>query len=239
VRSLHAGDAFSGLHDISFTVRPGEIFGIAGVSGNGQDLLAACLAGTREIESGDVILDGSSIHRGPNGTPIPREVGFIPERPSVNGVAPDLDLGINLALKEIPTLPFWMGSRTPRPQEALPLMEEYDVRPRDPRRKARELSGGNLQKLVAARELSGNRKLVVACYPTMGLDLGATQAVYAKLFAHAASGASVVWISEELDDLMRFSHRIGVLFHGKILGIVDTPTADRNQLGRWMMGESV
>lgn len=237
VRNLVAGDAFSGIHDISFLVRPGEIFGIAGVSGNGQDLLAACLAGTREIESGEVILDGISVHRGPNGTPTPSQIGYIPERPSVNGVAPDLDLGVNLALKDVPGLPFWMGSKAPRPQDALPLMEAYDVRPRDPKRKARELSGGNLQKLVAARELSGTRKLVVACYPTMGLDLGATQAVYAKLFAHAATGASVVWISEELDDLMRFAHRIGVLFHGRILGVVDAATADRNRLGRWMMGD--
>ncbi len=237
VHKLKAGDAFSGIHDISFMVRPGEIFGIAGVSGNGQDLLAACLAGVRETESGEVILDGVAVHRGEGGVPDPACVGYIPERPSVNGVAPDLHLGVNLALKEIPGLPFWMGAKAPRPQDALPLMEEYDVRPRDPRRKAKELSGGNLQKLVAARELSGKRKLVVACYPTMGLDLGATQAVYAKLFAHAASGASVVWISEELDDLMRFAHRIGVLFHGRILGVVDAATADRNRLGRWMMGD--
>jgi len=237
VHALKAGDAFSGIHDVTFSVRPGEIFGIAGVSGNGQDLLAACLAGTRGIISGEVILDGIAIHRGPDGTPDPAAIGYIPERPSVNGVAPDLDLGVNLALKGVPSLPFWMGSRAPRAQDALPLMVEYDVRPLDPRRKARELSGGNLQKLVAARELSGSRKLVVACYPTMGLDLGATQAVYARLFAHAAAGASVVWISEELDDLMRFAHRIAVLFHGRILGVVEAPTADRNRLGRWMMGD--
>ena len=157
----------------------------------------------------------------------------------MNGVAPDLDLGINLALKSVPDLPFWMGSSTPSAQEALPLMEAYDVRPRDPHRKARQLSGGNLQKLVAARELSGSRRLVVACYPTMGLDLSATQAVYARLFEHAASGAGVVWISEELDDLLRFAHRIGVLFHGRMLGIVDATSADRNQLGRWMMGDGI
>jgi len=237
VRDLSAGDVFGGIHGISFSVAPGEILGIAGVSGNGQDVLAACLAGTRQILSGEVLLDGEAIHRGVGGVPVPAQVGYIPERPSVNGVAPDLDLGVNLALKTIPGLPFWMGDKAPRAEEALPLLEAFDVRPRVPQRKAKELSGGNLQKLVAARELSGPRKLVVVCYPTMGLDLSATQAVYARLFQHAAEGASVVWISEELDDLMRFAHRIGVLFHGKILGIVDAPTADRNRLGRWMMGD--
>ncbi|MEN9307961.1 MAG: hypothetical protein RL173_1893 [Fibrobacterota bacterium] len=237
VRGLSAGDVFGAIHDVSFSVAPGEILGIAGVSGNGQDLLAACLAGVREIGGGEVLLDGIAVHRGASGRPDPQAVGYVPERPSVNGVAPDLDLAVNLALKSIPSLPFWMGKRAPRAQDAMPLLEAFDVRPRDPRRKARELSGGNLQKLVAAREFTGTRKLVVACYPTMGLDLSATQAVYAKLFEHAASGASVVWISEELDDLMRFAHRIGVLFHGRILGVVDARTADRNRLGRWMMGD--
>jgi general nucleoside transport system ATP-binding protein len=238
VRGLTAGDVFGGIHGVSFSVAPGEILGIAGVSGNGQDVLAACLAGTRQILSGEVLLDGEAVQRGGGGEPVPALVGYIPERPSVNGVAPDLDLGVNLALKRIPALPFWMGRQAPRPDEAMPLLDEFDVRPRAPRRKARELSGGNLQKLVAARELSGPRKLVVVCYPTMGLDLSATQAVYAKLFQHAADGAAVVWISEELDDLMRFAHRIGVLFHGRILGIVDAADADRNRLGRWMMGDA-
>ena len=236
VRGLRAGDAFSSVTGIDLVVAPGEILGVAGVSGNGQDVLGACLAGVREVEAGEVILDGVAVHRGVGGVPDPQQVGYIPERPSVNGVAPELDLSVNLALKGLHTLPFWMGARRPSAREALPMLEEHDVRPRDPSRKARDLSGGNLQKLVAARELSGGRKLVVACYPTMGLDLAATQAVYARLFEHARNGASVVWISEELDDLLRFAHRIAVLFHGKVLGVVEAAEADRNELGRWMMG---
>ena len=227
---------FSSVTGIDLVVAPGEILGVAGVSGNGQDVLGACLAGVREVEAGEVILDGVAVHRGVGGVPDPQQVGYIPERPSVNGVAPELDLSVNLALKGLHTLPFWMGARRPSAREALPMLEEHDVRPRDPSRKARDLSGGNLQKLVAARELSGGRKLVVACYPTMGLDLAATQAVYARLFEHARNGASVVWISEELDDLLRFAHRIAVLFHGKVLGVVEAAEADRNELGRWMMG---
>jgi len=236
VRGLTAGDVFSSVSGIDLMVAPGEILGIAGVSGNGQDVLGACVAGMREVTSGEVLLEGVAVQRGNGGVPDPTVVGFIPERPSVNGVAPDLDLSVNLALKGIPRLPFWMAGRKPSAVEALPMLEAYDVRPRDPSRRARDLSGGNLQKLVAARELSGARKLVVACYPTMGLDLSATQAVYARLFAHARDGAAVLWISEELDDLLRFAHRISVLSHGKILGTVAAEGADRNLLGRWMMG---
>ena len=113
-------------------------------------------------------------------------------------------------------------------------MEQFDVRPRETRLASGRLSGGNLQKLVIARELSEPRRFVVACYPTMGLDLQATQAVYDAMFRQAADGAAVLWISEDLDDLLRYAHRIAVLYHGKVVGVLPATAADRMQIGHLM-----
>ena len=116
------------------------------------------------------------------------------------------------------------------------LIARYNVRPPQPKLLASMLSGGNLQKLVIARELSGNAKLLIACYPTMGLDVLATQAVYREMFRQAADGACVVWISEELDDLQSYAHWIAVIHDGEIVGISRSQDADRQALGRWMAG---
>ena len=182
-----------------------------------------------------MILDGEPIHREGAVRADYRRVSYIPERPLQNAVAAELDLMVNLHVKKITEFPFWLrwgGAQ----QETEAALEAFDVRPRDPRRKAGQLSGGNLQKLVSARELSGTPALVIACYPTMGLDVSATQSIYAKLFGYAAKGAAVLWISEDLDDLLTYAHRIAVLFHGKILRTVDHADADRNVIGALMMG---
>lgn len=235
LRGLTAGDAFGSIEAIQLAVRGGEILGIAGVSGNGQNVLAECVAGLRLAASGEVILDGENLPACPKGSQARRSMGYIPERPALNGVVAGLSVMQNLMVRDLKSLPFfpkWGEARS----RAQVTVREHDVRPPDPDRAAGALSGGNLQKLVAARELEGDLAAVVACYPTMGLDVAATQAVYQRLFSHAAKGAAVLWISEELDDLLRYAHRIAVIFHGEIVGVVDAETADRNQLGRWMMG---
>ena len=116
------------------------------------------------------------------------------------------------------------------------LIARFDVRPPNARLPASALSGGNLQKLVVARELSDTHRLVVASYPTMGLDVLATQAVYRSLFEQARDGACIVWISEELDDLLAYAHRIAVMHGGRIVGIVRREDANRQMIGRWMAG---
>ena len=110
------------------------------------------------------------------------------------------------------------------------------MRPPRPTLPAAALSGGNLQKLVIARELSDTHRLVIACYPAMGLDVLATQAVYRSLFEQAAAGACVVWISEELDDLLAYAHRIAVIYGGTIAGVVRRRDATRQIIGRLMAG---
>ncbi|MES1148138.1 MAG: ABC transporter ATP-binding protein, partial [Bradyrhizobium guangdongense] len=152
-----------------------------------------------------------------------------------NAAVAELDLALNLALREAPRLPFF-PRRDTIVQRAESLMARYDVRPPKPALEASALSGGNLQKLVIARELSGQARLVIACYPTMGLDVLATQAVYREMFRQASEGACVVWISEELDDLLSYAHRIAVIHDGAIMGIVSREDADRQTLGRWMAG---
>jgi simple sugar transport system ATP-binding protein len=225
------------VRDVSFELAAGEILGIAGVSGNGQFTLAEALAGLVQVSAGVVVLDGVSIAADAQDGAVPADVAYIPERPIDNAVVADLDLALNLVLRDARRLPFF-----PRRDNimhcAQQLMKRYDVRPLLPALQASSLSGGNLQKLVIARELSGKVKLVIACYPAMGLDVLATQAVYREMFRQAADGASVVWISEDLDDLLNYAHRIAVIHNGSIIGMAKRQCADRQTLGRWMAGHA-
>jgi simple sugar transport system ATP-binding protein len=223
------------IHNISFELAAGEILGIAGVSGNGQFALAEALAGLVPVSGGDVVLDGVSIASRREDGGIASNVAYIPERPVDNAVIADLDLSLNLALRHARKLALF-PSRREIEARAGQLIADYDVRPPQPKLAAAALSGGNLQKLVIARELSDRPRLVIACYPTMGLDVLAAQAVYREIFRHANEGACVVWISEELDDLMSYAHRIAVIHDGRIAGIVGRDAADRQTLGRWMAG---
>ena len=238
VRDLAAVVQERSIRNVAFELAAGEILGVAGVSGNGQFALAETLAGLVPVSSGDIVLDGIDIaSRSADGS-ISADIAYIPERPLDNAVVADLDLALNLALREIGDLPFFPSRRTSE-RRAVDLIARYDIRPPRPRLQASLLSGGNLQKLVIARELSGKPQLVIACYPTMGLDVLAAQAVYRELFRHAAEGACVVWISEELDDLLSYAHRIAVMHDGEFAGIVRREHADRQVLGRWMAGAAV
>jgi ABC-type uncharacterized transport system ATPase subunit len=150
-------------------------------------------------------------------------------------VAGALSTAVNLALRRLAGLrafPDWAAEA----DAARGLMRHFDVRPPDPRLPAGALSGGNLQKLVLARELSRTPDLVVACYPTMGLDVAATRAVHGHLLAFAARGAALVWFSEDLDELLRFAHRIAVMRDGRIAGVLARDRASRQALGRLMTG---
>jgi ABC-type uncharacterized transport system ATPase subunit len=235
VKGVSARSGSARIHDIDLQLVPGEIVGIAGVAGNGQYLLAETLAGRHPPESGEVLLDGEPLAWGSGIEPDDERLAYIPEQPAVNGIAGDLDLSVNLALKKLRKLPFFPDWKALR-RVAQDLIREFDVRPPDPDRNAGDLSGGNIQKLVIARELSGKPAFVVACYPTMGLDLNASKAVYETLFRHAAEGACVIWISEDLDDLLAYAHRIAVLARGRIAGVLPAASADRERVGLLMTG---
>ena len=234
--STSSDDSNCPIDALTLTVGSGEVVGIAGVVGNGQTALAEAIAGLMPIVSGAVTLDGISLACGGDGLPpTTRALAYIPERPIDNAVVADLDVAANLDLRRLRDQAFFSAT-IDRAGRAEALMTAYDVRPKDPALAARSLSGGNLQKLVIARELSGSPDLVVACYPTMGLDLIAADAVRQRLFEHAASGCAVLWMSEDLDDLLQYAHRVAVLFNGRLMGVVARELASRDRIGRLMAG---
>jgi general nucleoside transport system ATP-binding protein len=221
------------IRGLNLAIAAGEIVGIAGVAGNGQQTLADAIAGLLPLAQGTVHLDGTIVHQAGIPSRTGHDIAYIPEQPLQNGVAADLNLAKNLAVKNINRMPFfprWAKQRS----YALQLIQTFNIYPPNPDQPAGNLSGGNLQKLVLARELSGSPSLIIACYPTMGLDIAATQFIYEKLFSHAKTGACILWISEDLDDLLSYSHRIAVLFRGEIVGIAETRKANRHLLGTWM-----
>ncbi|MGA0571498.1 ABC transporter ATP-binding protein [Variovorax sp. VNK109] len=222
-------------HDVSLSIAPGEIVGVAGISGSGQTALAEAIAGMRAVEAGEVILDGELLRAPRMPVRAAPNLGYIPPEPLRNAVAPGLSLAVNLAVKKLRTLPL-LPSQDGLMREAQELIARFSVRPSDPAALAGQLSGGNLQKLVAARELSGMPGAVVACYPTMGLDVTATAQVYESLFGLAAQGSGVLWISEDLDDLLQHAHRIAVMHAGRIVAVVDAADATAEQIGAWMTG---
>ncbi|MEO8040121.1 MAG: ATP-binding cassette domain-containing protein [Betaproteobacteria bacterium] len=237
IRALSASNETGAIADVDLGIAGGEILGIAGVSGNGQQTLADALTGLAIIRSGELIVDGETLQAARAETPAQPSVACLPEQPLRNAIAPDLSVAVNLMLKRIRDLPF-LPDHARLVADAAALVHSFDIRPTDPAVLAGTLSGGNLQKLVAARELSGTPALVVACYPTMGLDVAAAAAVYDALFAHARRGACVLWISEDLDDLMRYAHRIAVLYRGRVAGVIPATAATRQQLGAWMVGHA-
>jgi ABC-type uncharacterized transport system ATPase subunit len=232
LRGVSAGVA----RNVDLSVRAGEVLGIAGISGSGQTELAEAIAGALPVMAGEVILDGRRLrapHLAPEPTP---QLGYIAPEPLRNAVAPDLTLALNLALKRIGSLPF-MPSGSELAQRAAPLIARFGVRPADPQALAGNLSGGNLQKLVAARELADAPAAIVACYPTMGLDVSATAQVYDALFGLARSGSAVLWISEDLDDLLQHAHRIAVMFEGRVIALFDAAQATPAKVGACMAGQ--
>lgn len=232
LRKLSAKASTGRIHGIDISIGGGEIVGVAGVSGNGQSILAEAVAGVVPISSGDVILDGESIARRHKDRPCPLRIGYVPEEPRKNGIAPGLSLQANLGLRRLRD-----GSAPAAVGHVDRLLAEFDVRPPEADRLAGTLSGGNLQKLVLARETGEPRPAVLMVFPTMGLDVAASADVYRRMVAAADEGAAILWISEEMDDLLAFAHRIVVLLEGRIAAsFVNSGTLTREQLGAAMTG---
>jgi general nucleoside transport system ATP-binding protein len=230
VSAVSAACADQRLEHISFTLSRGAILGVAGVAGNGQELLGRVLAGLHPPHAGRVTLDGRPL-AGPSDT----RIAYVPEQPMVNAIARSLTLLVNLEALRVRRLPWWL-SLSGSHAAARRQLERFDVQPRELDRAAGTLSGGNAQKLALARELSGRPELIVVCFPTMGLDAAASRRLLAELALHAERGAAIVWIGEDLDALLAHADQIAVLHHGQLSGPVPARGADKHQLGRWMTG---
>ena len=226
------------LRGLSFRLTRGEILGIAGVDGNGQSELAEVLTGLRSF-TGTASLDGVPLGSTPAAVRA-HGVVHLPEDRHRRALCLPLSVEENFALGRQRAPPFARGLRidkSGRRARAEDLIEAFDLRPPLPLARAGDLSGGNQQKLVAARELAqGNPKLVVAVQPTRGLDLGATRRVHEALRNTARQGAGVLLVSLDLDELRAVCDRIAVLYEGRVTGIASPETSDED-LGRLMLGQ--
>jgi simple sugar transport system ATP-binding protein len=224
------------LTAVSLQVRAGEIMGVAGVAGNGQRELAEVIAGERPRTSGTITIAGAPQH----GTPweaIDAGLGYVPEERMGVGVAPGLSIADNLILKsyrEDGHGPILHARRAQ--QNATELIKAFDIVARGPKTLARELSGGNVQRLLLARELSGHAKVLVAASPTRGLDVAATDSVRRLLTESAERGVGVLLISEDLDEVLDLADRIAVMYRGRVVGVLDRDGADVDKIGLMMAG---
>ncbi len=228
-----------GLEGVSLAIRSGEILGVAGVAGNGQRELAEVITGLRPVQRGRIFLEGQDVtNLGPQAL-IDRGISHIPEDRLGTGLAPGMNAIDNILLKDYRKAKGRAGlidykaarSRTQK------LVQAFDVRLAGLRAPVKLLSGGNLQKLLLARELSAEPRLIVAAYPARGLDIAAAEAVSRFLLQERRRGTAILLISEDLDEIFALSDRIIVLSGGRVMGEpLRTETATREQVGLLMMG---
>ncbi|MDN5351700.1 MAG: ral nucleoside transport system ATP-binding protein [Clostridiales bacterium] len=214
----------SGLNDVSLEVGKGEIVGIAGVDGNGQSQLAQLLTGVIGPESGEVFVKAERISKYAPEAFIMKNVAHIPEDRNKMGLIGNMTVTENLMLKRLKSdeISYGKGAflrRRAMKQSAEKLKDKYDIRCASTEQETRNLSGGNQQKIILARELEENPDLLVAVHPTRGLDIGATQYVHDAMIASRDKGCGVVLISADFDEVLKLSDRIAVMFEGRIVGI--------------------
>jgi simple sugar transport system ATP-binding protein len=227
------------LNNVDLTVREGEILGVAGVAGNGQRELAQVITGIRRRSAGTITV-GGRLMKGtdPRGA-IEAAVAHIPEDRLGTGVASGLSIAENLILKAYRDPPMSSQGflRLARIRShAVELMDRFGIAAPGPQTPTRLLSGGNVQKVLLARELTSRPRLLVAASPTRGLDVLATDNVRALLLTAADMGVGVLLISEDLDEILALADRIAVLYSGRIMGIVDRQKAEVEELGLMMAG---
>lgn len=227
------------LDGVSFSICEGEILGVAGVSGNGQRELVEALAGLRNIEGGQVILDGQEITRLSSFERWRRGIGYIPADRNAVGSIGDFSLVENTAMNYYFDRDYYHnGTMDYGRLRALTeqFIAEYSVKTPGPDEKAKNLSGGNLQKLILARVLSRKPRLIIADLPTQGLDIGATEFVRDKLAEARRLGAGILLISEDLEEIFSLSDWIAPIYEGRFMGIISADEADREQIGAMMAG---
>jgi simple sugar transport system ATP-binding protein len=229
------------LHEVSLTIKAGEIVGIAGVSGNGQRQLVEVLAGQREASGGEIRIGGERYHA-------TREemrrhhLSCLPEEPLKNACVARMSVADNLAFRDFDRAPFaaggwWLKGGTFR-AEAERKIASYKIKTRSPDTPVGDLSGGNVQRTVLARELGGEVDVMIAANPCFGLDFAAVAQIHAEIVAVRNRGAAVLLVSEDLDELLELADRIVVIFHGRLVYEARASEADLIEIGRHMAGHA-
>ncbi|MBN2549146.1 MAG: ABC transporter ATP-binding protein [Anaerolineales bacterium] len=239
IQDLHAENdkGLPALRGISLQIRSGEILGLAGVAGNGQSELAQVITGMRPCFKGKVVLNTEVISNCSAQSGIQRGLAYVPEDRTHVGTAPNLSVTDNVIMKKYRQPPIaqgWAINMGVATQFAKELKESYDIIVPTVETPVRLLSGGNLQRVILAREISGAPSLLVAVQPTRGLDVGAIEGVHRLLLAQRDAGTAILLISEELEELLALSDRVAVIYEGKIMGEVEE--ADLETIGQMMTG---
>jgi ABC-type uncharacterized transport system ATPase subunit len=233
-------DGRTWLDDVGFQVREGEVFGVAGVGGNGQNQLVDVLTGLRRPSAGQIRIEGEVTEHLSRRSFCGRGGAVIPEDRQHEGVALELSVLDNLLMREYVTRFSRRGviDVTAAREHAERLIAEYDVRCPDVAVPIQQLSGGNQQKAVLARELSRNPRVVIAFQPTRGLDVGAIEFVYNKLNEQKRAGAAILLISFELEEIFTMADRFAVMVGGRFLRVLEADEADPERVGLLMGGEA-
>jgi general nucleoside transport system ATP-binding protein len=236
------GRGIDALRGLNLEIKRGEIVGVAGVAGNGQAELIEVLTGLHSVTQGSITLNGKDLTSLNAKNLFEAGVAHIPEDRNHMGVVPSMSVAENMVLRQYRYKPFtkagllnWNAVNT----FAEKSMKDYEVSTPSKDTVTRLLSGGNVQKVILARELSGEPKLVVAAHPTYGLDVSATALTHELLFKQRERGAAVLLVSEDLDELFKLSDRIAVMFAGQVVGTINTESANREEIGLMMAGSKV
>jgi len=229
-------EAVSGLN---LKVAAGEIVGVAGVSGNGQSQLVEALSGQRPIKLGQVLIDNKNFE--PKRDHFDKfKVFGLPEEPLKNATAPTMSVAENMAFRAFDKPPIaslgWWLSPGPMRIKARELIQRYNVKTVSPDAPIRDLSGGNVQRAVLARELSSDVDVLIVANPCFGLDFVSVADIRAQIVEQRNRGAAVLLVSEDLDEILELSDRVAVMSEGKIAYLTETATADRTTIGRYMAG---
>lgn len=225
-----------GLTDISLAIHAGEIVGVAGVAGNGQRELVEVMTGLRDTTHGQVLIDGKDFTGSHPREFIKAGISMIPEDRLGMGLVPNLSTVDNLMLKKYHTTKGSLIHYHPVRAEATELVKKFDVKLSSIDAPVKLMSGGNLQKLLLAREISTNPRVMLAVYPVRGLDIGATEAVRSLLLDQKKAGMGILLISEDLEEILNLADRIIVLFEGKIMGELLPEKTGKEELGLLMTG---
>jgi simple sugar transport system ATP-binding protein len=228
-----------GLRNISLNVRGGEIVGVAGVSGNGQQELAQVIAGLRRVTAGTIRISDHDVTNSPP-TVIQRlGAAYIPEERMIDGVIKDFTVAENLILHDHRRPPFARGifmNFAAIASACRAAIRDYEIKTPGTDTPIKSLSGGNIQKLVLARELSRSPQVLIAAQPTRGVDIGASEYIHHRLLDQRARGTAILLISEDLDEILALSDRILVMYEGQIVGEMPREGVDLRRLGALMAG---